>query len=66
MLALLEPPTPDLFKRAEDAGITSVMCSPWAGIADVATGTVDTLKKDADRYRAAIEWFAENIIEKSR
>ena len=65
LLALLEPPTPDLFKRAEDAGITAVMCSPWAGIADVAAGAVDTLK-DASRYRAAIEWFAENIIEKSR
>src|SRR6201993_231937 len=66
MLALLEPPSPDLFKRAEDAGITAVMCSPWAGLADVAAGEHDTLKKDAGHYRAAIEWFAENIIEKSR
>jgi probable F420-dependent oxidoreductase len=66
MLALLEPPAPDLFKRAEDAGITAVMCSPWAGIADVAADEHDTLKKDTGRYHAAIEWFAENIIEKSR
>jgi probable F420-dependent oxidoreductase len=66
MLALLEPPAPDLFKRAEDTGITAVMCSPWAGLADVAAGQHDTLKKDPSRYRAAIEWFAENIIEKSR
>jgi probable F420-dependent oxidoreductase len=66
LLALLEPPTPDLFKQAEDAGITAVMCSPWAGLADVAAGQHDTLKKDAGRYRAAIEWFAENIIENSR
>ncbi len=31
MLALLEPPSPDLYKRAEDAGITAVMCGPWVG-----------------------------------
>jgi probable F420-dependent oxidoreductase len=66
MLALLEQPTPDLFKRAEEVGITAVMCSPWAGLADVAAGNHDTLKKDAARYGTAIEWFAENIIEKSR
>ncbi|MBV8967139.1 MAG: TIGR03619 family F420-dependent LLM class oxidoreductase [Mycobacteriaceae bacterium] len=66
MLALLEPPTPDLFKRAEDAGITAVMCNPWAGLADVQAGDLDALKKEPDRYRAAIEWFAENIIEKCR
>ena len=29
MLALLEPPSPDLYKRAEDVGITAVMCAPW-------------------------------------
>jgi probable F420-dependent oxidoreductase len=66
MLALLEQPSPDLFKRAEDAGITAVMCSPWAGLADIQAGDHDTLKQDADRYHAAIELFAENIIEKSR
>jgi hypothetical protein len=27
MLALLEPPSPDLYKRAEDIGITAVMCA---------------------------------------
>ena len=31
MLALLEPPSPDLYKRAEDVGITAAMCAPWAG-----------------------------------
>jgi hypothetical protein len=32
MLALLEPPSPDLYKRTEEIGITAVMCAPWAGL----------------------------------
>jgi probable F420-dependent oxidoreductase len=55
MLALLEQPTPDLFKRAEEVGITAVMCSPW-GLEDV----------QAKRYREPIERFAETVIAKSR
>jgi probable F420-dependent oxidoreductase len=58
MLALLEPPSPDLYKRAEDAGITAVMCSPW-GFGEVGSG-------DVERLREPIERFAENIIEKVR
>jgi alkanesulfonate monooxygenase SsuD/methylene tetrahydromethanopterin reductase-like flavin-dependent oxidoreductase (luciferase family) len=58
MLALLEPPSPDLYKRAADAGITAVMCSPWAGV-DVGSG-------DVERFRGPIERFAEDIIEKVR
>jgi hypothetical protein len=56
MLALLEPPSPDLYKRAEDIGITAVMCAPWAGL-DLRAG-------DAERFREPIERFAETIIEK--
>ncbi len=51
MLALLEPPSVDLYRRAEDLGITAVMCAPWAGGQD---------------YRPAIERFAQNVIEKFR
>jgi alkanesulfonate monooxygenase SsuD/methylene tetrahydromethanopterin reductase-like flavin-dependent oxidoreductase (luciferase family) len=58
MLALLEPPTPDLYKRAEDAGITAVMCVPWSG-AEQPGG-------DVARLREPIERFAENIIGKVR
>ncbi|KUI18236.1 LLM class F420-dependent oxidoreductase [Mycolicibacterium acapulense] len=58
MLALLEPPSPDLYKRAEDAGITAVMCSPWMGM-DLEPGGVE-------RYREPIERFAETIIAKVR
>ncbi|ORV18477.1 TIGR03619 family F420-dependent LLM class oxidoreductase [Mycobacterium celatum] len=48
MLALLEPPSLDLYRRAEDIGITAVMCAPWAGL-DIG-------------YRAAIEQFAETYL----
>jgi probable F420-dependent oxidoreductase len=51
MLALLEPPSADLFRRAEDLGVTAVMCAPWAGGKD---------------YRRSIERFAQTVIEKCR
>jgi probable F420-dependent oxidoreductase len=66
MLALREVPSSDLFKRAEDVGITAVMCSPWARADDVQSGNHDPFKLDADHYRPAIERFAEKIIAKSR
>jgi probable F420-dependent oxidoreductase len=56
MLALLEAPSPDLYKRAEDIGITAVMCAPWAGV-DLAPG-------GPERFREPIDRFAETIIEK--
>jgi probable F420-dependent oxidoreductase len=56
MLALLEAPSPDLYKRAEDIGITAVMCAPWAG--------VDPAPGGPERFREPIERFAETIIEK--
>ena len=59
LLALLEPPTPDLYKRAEDVGITSVMGSPWAGMEGTGSG-------DVERFREPIERFAETIIQKVR
>jgi probable F420-dependent oxidoreductase len=58
MLALFEPPSPDLYKRAEDIGITAVMCSPWAG----AEGQDSD---DVERFRGPIERFAETIIAKT-
>jgi probable F420-dependent oxidoreductase len=58
LLALLEPQTPDLYKRAEDVGITHVMSAPWMG-ADLGPGGVE-------RYREPIERFAETIIAKVR
>jgi probable F420-dependent oxidoreductase len=58
MLALMEPPSPDLYKRAEDIGITQVTCSPWA-FSEMASG-------DVERFREPIERFAENIIAQVR
>ncbi len=55
VLALLEPPSVDVYRRAEDAGITTVMCRPWLGQG----GGVES-------YREPIERFAEDIIEKCR
>ena len=51
MLALLEPPSVDLYRRAEDLGITAVMCAPWAGGQD---------------YEPSIERFAQTVIQKFR
>ena len=59
LLALLEPPSPDLYKRAEDAGITAVMCAPWMAQDAPRSGA-------SDRFRAPIERFAETIIAKVR
>ena len=59
LLALLEPPTPDVYKRAEDIGITAVMSSPWAGMEGMGSG-------DVERFREPIERFAEKIIDKVR
>ena len=55
LLALLEPPSPDLYRRAEDAGITAVMCAPWLASAGGRSGGVE-------RFRGPIEQFAETII----
>jgi alkanesulfonate monooxygenase SsuD/methylene tetrahydromethanopterin reductase-like flavin-dependent oxidoreductase (luciferase family) len=58
MLALLEVPSVDLYRRAEDLGITAVMCAPW-----IAEGVEPG---DQERCRAAIERFAETIVDKCR
>ncbi|MDX1886298.1 TIGR03619 family F420-dependent LLM class oxidoreductase [Mycolicibacterium sp. 120270] len=57
LLALLEPPSVDIYKRAEDAGITQVMVRPW-GATEPAAGP--------EQFRGPIERFAEEIIEKCR
>lgn len=66
MLALLEPPSADLYRRAEDIGVTAVMCAPWAGADDVLAGDHDAFKHPAERYRTPIERFAQTVIEKCR
>jgi alkanesulfonate monooxygenase SsuD/methylene tetrahydromethanopterin reductase-like flavin-dependent oxidoreductase (luciferase family) len=67
--ALLEPPSVDLYRRAEDLGITAVMCAPWAGAQDVLAGDHEAFhefKHPAERYRPSIERFAQTVIDKFR
>lgn len=61
LLALMEPPSADLYQRARDAGITAVMCAPWMTAeshADPSGGV--------ERFRGPIERFAETVIAKVR
>ena len=55
MLAFMEAQTPDLYKRAEDIGITAVMCAPWMGADGVDPANVES-------FRAPIERFAESVV----
>jgi hypothetical protein len=59
-VALLERPSADLYKRAEDIGITAVMCAPWASEPGIDEGP------DVERYRPSIERFAESVVAKCR
>lgn len=59
LLALMEPPSVDLYRRAADAGITSVMVAPWMGVQG---GDA----QGPERFRKPVELFAENIIAKVR
>ena len=60
MLALLEAPSVEVYRRAEDIGITAVMCAPWMMDPDINGGT------DVERYRGPIDRFAESIVVKCR
>jgi alkanesulfonate monooxygenase SsuD/methylene tetrahydromethanopterin reductase-like flavin-dependent oxidoreductase (luciferase family) len=66
MLALYEAPSRDLVKRAEDIGITALMCSPWTTPDDITAAAQHSPGLDAERYRRPIERFAETVIANSR
>jgi probable F420-dependent oxidoreductase len=57
VLALLEPSSVDMYRRAEEAGITTVMCRPWLGLQPGA---------GVESYREPVERFAQDFIEKCR
>jgi hypothetical protein len=64
MLALLEPPSPDLYKRAEDIGITAVMCAPgpaWicrpAMLSDSGSRSDGSPKPSSRRSVRRIRWL---------
>lgn len=48
MLAFTEPLSADLLRRAEDIGVTAVMCSPWT--------------TPGEDHRSAIERFADTVM----
>lgn len=52
MVSFREAPSAELYKRAEDWGVTAAIWSPW----DVAES------KSLERCRASIEWFADQFI----
>ena len=63
ILALYEPPSVDLYRRAEDElGVTGMMCAPWISAARIEAGEHDALKLPAERYRAPVERFAADVI----
>ncbi|HET6951782.1 MAG TPA: TIGR03619 family F420-dependent LLM class oxidoreductase [Acidimicrobiales bacterium] len=66
VVGLRDVPSPDLYRRAEDLGITATMCAPWAGSELIPTGDHAHLKEPAERYRAPIERFAEQILARCR
>lgn len=66
IVALLDQPSPDLYARAEELGVTGTMISPWAQVESIHAGDHADLKHPAERYRAPIEKFAEKILARCR
>lgn len=66
IVALRDAPSADLYQRAEELGITGTMCAPWASWDLTRTGDHAHLKEPAERYRAPIEQFAEQILARCR
>ena len=65
ILGLLDERTPDLYKQAEDMGITGVMCSPWANW-DLPLRRPRDLEGPAEQYRAPIESLRRRVSSPSR
>jgi probable F420-dependent oxidoreductase len=60
VIAVLAPPDVELFRRLEDAGVTSMLCAPWM-MAEVAEGSYSST---LDAKRRAIEEFGRDVIAK--
>jgi probable F420-dependent oxidoreductase len=60
-LSLNERPDVDLYRRFAEAGVTDMVCAPWMFV-DVPPGTPDA-EALAQRL-GAVEWFANEILEK--
>jgi alkanesulfonate monooxygenase SsuD/methylene tetrahydromethanopterin reductase-like flavin-dependent oxidoreductase (luciferase family) len=57
-VSFLATPTPELYERAAEAGVTSTLCAPWMGFGKAHADNVDN---QAATRRAAMEEFAELI-----
>ncbi len=51
LLALLDRPSVELYQRAEEAGITAVLCAPWAVAEDQRGATLRFAEKIISRFR---------------
>ena len=60
VMALYAEPTPDILRRFEDRGVTSLMCAPWM-VAQTSDGNFTSPVKDKID---AMEAFAEKVIGK--
>lgn len=58
-LALIARPSPELYRRFEDRGVTALVCAPWMGADHTARGT-----SPVEIKVAAIERFAERVVAK--
>jgi probable F420-dependent oxidoreductase len=67
IMAIQDKITPNMVKRAEDLGVTGLMCSPWSDLFDgVLAGDFSGLRQPAERFRAPIESFAETVLATAR
>jgi len=65
IIGLYEAPSVDLYQRAEEElGVTGMLCLPWAGTKPVSSGGPAGREEASERYRAAINRFAEQILSK--
>jgi alkanesulfonate monooxygenase SsuD/methylene tetrahydromethanopterin reductase-like flavin-dependent oxidoreductase (luciferase family) len=62
-----EAPTVELYRRAaEELGVTSTYCLPWADLENVSEGRRQGMLETAGRYRDSIFRFADEIVSKLR
>jgi alkanesulfonate monooxygenase SsuD/methylene tetrahydromethanopterin reductase-like flavin-dependent oxidoreductase (luciferase family) len=66
VIGFYETPTVDLYRRAEELGVTATMTMPWAGMAEISSGQHAGLQESSARYRGPIDRFAADIVDKCR
>jgi probable F420-dependent oxidoreductase len=65
--AIMEYPSVDLYRRAEDElGLTATLCVPWFADAEIGIQRAAGVEPPPEAYRASIERFAEEIVDRCR